>query len=373
MDKQTTDTDEVVILFAGDSGDGIQLTGGQFTETVELHGNDISTFPNYPADIRAPIGTTSGVSGFQLKFGSVEVFTPGDKFDVLVVMNAAALKVNLANLKKGGIIIANSNGFDKKNLNLAKYIDDENPLTDHSLDHYQLHAIDVTKLTRETLKETGLGIKEIDRCKNMFVLGYVYWMFNQALDNTVSFVKEKFKKKPVIADANVRVLKTGYHFGDTNETFTTRFKLKKAKLNSGKYRNVNGNQGIALGLVAAAKHNNLDLFYASYPITPASEILHELSNHKSFGVKTFQAEDEIAAICSAIGSSFAGGLAATGSSGPGIALKSEAMGLAVMLELPLVIVNVQRGGHRLVCLPKPNKPICSKLYMAVTERRHYLC
>ncbi|MFY0652666.1 MAG: 2-oxoacid:acceptor oxidoreductase subunit alpha [Cyclobacteriaceae bacterium] len=365
MEKQSTKTDEVVILFAGDSGDGIQLTGGQFTETVELHGNDISTFPNYPADIRAPIGTTSGVSGFQLKFGSVEVFTPGDKYDVLVVMNAAALKVNLSNLKKGGIIIANNSGFDKKNLNLANYIDDENPLTDHSLDHYQLHAIDVTKLTREALKESGLGIKEIDRCKNMFVLGYVYWMFNQKLDNTVSFIQAKFQKKPEVADANVRVLKTGYHFGDTNETFTTRFKLKKAKLKPGKYRNISGNQGIALGLVAAANHNNLDLFYASYPITPASEILHELSIHKNFGVKTFQAEDEIAAVCAAIGSSFAGGLAATGSSGPGIALKSEAMGLAVMLELPLVIVNVQRGGPS---TGMPTKTEQADLFQAIYGR-----
>ncbi|MCA6078344.1 2-oxoacid:acceptor oxidoreductase subunit alpha [Fulvivirga sp. 1062] len=339
-----TKSEEVVILFAGDSGDGIQLTGGQFTETVELFGNDISTFPNYPADIRAPVGTTSGVSGFQLKFGSVEVFTPGDQYDVLVVMNAAALKVNLPNLKKGGIIIANLGGFDAKNLKLAKYIDDENPLTDHSLDGYEVHAIDITKLTREALKDSSLGMKEVDRCKNMFVLGFVYWMFNQKLDNTIHFIEQKFTDKPELAEANVEVLKTGYHYGDTSETFTSRFKVKAAKLPRGKYRNVNGNQGVALGLVAAAKHNNFDLFYSSYPITPASDILHELSKHKNFGVKTFQAEDEIAAACAAIGSAFAGGLACTGSSGPGIALKGEALGLAVILELPLVIVNVQRGG-----------------------------
>ncbi len=339
-----TKSEEVVILFAGDSGDGIQLTGGQFTETVELFGNDISTFPNYPADIRAPVGTTSGVSGFQLKFGSVEVFTPGDQYDVLVVMNAAALKVNLPNLKKGGIIIANLGGFDAKNLKLAKYIDDENPLTDHSLDGYEVHAIDITKLTREALKDSPLGMKEVDRCKNMFVLGFVYWMFNQKLDNTIHFIEQKFTDKPELAEANIEVLKTGYHFGDTSETFTSRFKVKAAKLPRGKYRNINGNQGVALGLVAAAKHNNFDLFYASYPITPASDILHELSKYKNFGVKTFQAEDEIAAVCAAIGSSYAGGLACTGSSGPGIALKGEALGLAVILELPLVIVNVQRGG-----------------------------
>ncbi len=337
-------SEEVVVFFAGDSGDGIQLTGGQFTETVELFGNDISTFPNFPADIRAPAGTTSGVSGFQLKFGSVEVFTPGDQYDVLVVMNAAALKVNLGNLKKGGIIIANTSGFDSKNLKLAKYIDEANPLTDNSLADFEVHAIDITKLTRETLKDSGLGIKEIDRCKNMFVLGFVYWMFSQKPGNTVKFIKNKFKDKPELAKANIDALKKGYHLGDTTETFTTRFKVQAAKLPKGKYRNINGNQAIALGLVAAANRNQLDLFYASYPITPASDILHELSKHKNFGVKTFQAEDEIAAACSAIGASFGGALAVTGSSGPGIALKGEAIGLAVMLELPLVVVNVQRGG-----------------------------
>ncbi|MEJ2004780.1 MAG: 2-oxoacid:acceptor oxidoreductase subunit alpha, partial [Cyclobacteriaceae bacterium] len=344
MDKLLTPSEEVVILFAGDSGDGIQLTGGQFTETVELFGNDISTFPNYPADIRAPIGTLSGVSGFQLKFGSVEVFTPGDQYDVLVVMNAAALKINLPNLKKGGIIIANLSGFDTRNLKLAKYIDNENPLTDHSLDDYKLHAIDITKFTREALKDSGLSTKEMDRCKNMFVLGFVYWMFNQKPENTINFLRKKFDDKPEIRDANIEVLKTGYNFGETSETFTSRFTVEAAKLPPGKYRNINGNQGIALGLVAAANRNDLDLFYASYPITPASDILHELSKHKKFGVKTFQAEDEIAAVCAAIGSSFAGDLSATGTSGPGIALKGEALGLAVILELPMVVVNVQRGG-----------------------------
>ncbi|MFY0685805.1 MAG: 2-oxoacid:acceptor oxidoreductase subunit alpha [Cyclobacteriaceae bacterium] len=335
---------EVVILFAGDSGDGIQFTGGQFTETVELIGHDISTFPNFPADIRAPLGSLSGVSGFQLKFGSQEIYTPGDQYDVLVVMNAASLKVNLQNLKKGGIIIANTAGFDTKNLKLAKYIDGENPLTDHTLDGYEVHAIDITKLTREALKGSDLSIKEIDRCKNMFVLGFIYWMFSQSPDNTFKSIGEKFQSKPHIAEANTIALKTGYNFGDTSETFTSRFKIKPAKLPKGKYRNINGNQAVSLGLIAAANRSGLELYYASYPITPASDVLHELSKHKHMGVKTFQAEDEIAAVCAAIGASFAGDISATASSGPGIALKNEALGLAVMLELPLIVVNVQRGG-----------------------------
>lgn len=336
--------EEVVILFSGDSGDGIQLTGGQFTETVELFGNDISTFPNYPAEIRAPVGTVAGVSGFQLKFGSVEVFTPGDQYDVLVVMNAAALKVNLPNLKKGGIIIANASGFDTKNLTLAKYPDGVNPLLDDSLENYEVHDIDISKLTRQALKDSGLSVKEIDRCKNMFVLGYIYWMFSQSIDNTIRFINEKFASRKELAEANITALKTGYHFGDTSEVFTARYEIKPAPLPKGKYRNISGNEATALAMVAAAVHNDFQLVYCSYPITPASDILHELSKHKNLGVKTFQAEDEIAAACAAIGASYSGALATTGSSGPGIALKGEAMGLAVMLELPLVIVNVQRGG-----------------------------
>ncbi|MEN7547528.1 2-oxoacid:acceptor oxidoreductase subunit alpha [Rapidithrix thailandica] len=335
---------EVVILFAGDSGDGIQLTGGQFTDTTSLYGNDISTFPNFPAEIRAPRGTVAGVSGFQLKFGSVQVFTPGDQYDVLVVMNAAALKVNLLNLKKGGIIIANTDGFDKKNLRLAKYPEGVNPLEDNSLDQYHVHKIDVTKLTREALKESGMGVKEMDRCKNMFVLGYIYWMYNRKLDNSIEFIESKFKKKPELVDANVKVLKKGYHFGDTSEAFTSRFQVEPAPLPKGTYRNIKGNQAAALGLIAAAKKSGLELFYGTYPITPASDILHFLSRHKNFGVKTFQAEDEIAAVCSAIGASFGGALGVTASSGPGIALKGEAIGLATILEIPLVICNVQRGG-----------------------------
>jgi len=334
----------VVILFAGDSGDGIQLTGAQFTDNNALFGNDVSTFPNYPAEIRAPQGSLAGVSGFQLHIGSVEVFTPGDQCDVLVVMNAAALNANLHKLKPGGVIVANSDGFDKKNLRLAGYLDVADPLTDGTLDQYTVHAMDVTKMTRAALEGTSLGMKEKDRCKNMFVLGFINWMFNREMENSERFLQYKFGKKPDLYDANLRALKAGYHYGDTSETFTTRFEVKPAPLPKGTYRSITGNQGTALGLLAGAQKAGLDLFYGSYPITPASEILHELSRHKNFGVITFQAEDEIAAICSAIGASFGGALGITASSGPGIALKTEAMGLALMLELPLVIVNVQRGG-----------------------------
>ena len=342
--KTVEERRNVVILFAGDSGDGIQLTGTQFTDTNALFGNDVSTFPNFPAEIRAPQGTLAGVSGYQLHFGSTEIFTPGDLCDVLVVMNAAALKANLGKLKKGGIIIANSDGFDAKNLRLAGYIDQQDPLTDGTLANYTVHAVDVTKMTRNALAETTLGMKEKDRCKNMFVLGFINWMFSRSLENSERFLQEKFGRKPELLDANRRALLAGFNYGDTSETFTTRFDVKPAPLPKGTYRSITGNQGIALGLVAGAQKAGLGLFYGSYPITPASDILHELARHKNFGVKTFQAEDEIAAICSAIGASYGGALGVTASSGPGIALKTEAMGLAFMLELPLVIVNVQRGG-----------------------------
>lgn len=342
--KAVEERRNVVILFAGDSGDGIQLTGTQFTDSSALFGNDVSTFPNFPAEIRAPQGTLAGVSGFQLHFGSVEVWTPGDQCDVLVVMNAAALKANLHKLKPGGSIIANTDGFDKKNLRLAGYIDDADPLTDGSLAQYHLHSVDVTKLTRAALEGLTLGMKEKDRCKNMFVLGFINWMFNRGMDNSERFLQQKFGKKPDLLEANLRALKAGYHFGDTSETFTTRFEVKPAPMPKGTYRSITGNQGTALGLIAGAQKAGLDLFYGSYPITPASDILHELSKHKNFGVITFQAEDEIAAISSAIGASYGGALGITASSGPGIALKTEAMGLAFMLEIPLVIVNVQRGG-----------------------------
>ncbi|MBK6543252.1 MAG: 2-oxoacid:acceptor oxidoreductase subunit alpha [Flavobacteriales bacterium] len=334
----------VVILFAGDSGDGIQLTGSQFTDTNALFGNDVSTFPNFPAEIRAPQGTLAGVSGYQLHFGSVEIFTPGDQCDVLVVMNAAALKANLGKVKKGGTIIANTDGFDKKNLRLAGYIDEADPLTDGSLVNFQLHSVDVTKLTRTALEGTSLGMKEKDRCKNMFILGFINWMYSRENALTEGFLRKKFSKKPDVLDANMKALVAGYNYGETSETFTTRFEVKAAPMPKGTYRSITGNQGTALGLIAGAQKAKLDLFYGSYPITPASDILHELSRHKNFGVVTFQAEDEIAAISSAIGASYGGALGVTASSGPGIALKTEAMGLAFMLEIPLVIVNVQRGG-----------------------------
>ena len=336
--------ESVTILFAGDSGDGIQLTGSQFTNTAALYGNDISTFPNFPAEIRAPQGTLAGVSGFQINFGSVELYTPGDHCDVLVVMNAAALKANLKQLKRGGTIIANTDGFDAKNLKLAKFPENINPLSDSSLDKYKLVQLDITKLTRECLKESGLGTKDMDRSKNMFVLGFIYWMYNRQLDKTIEFISDKFKNESELIDANIKALKAGFHFGDTSETFTSKYEVKAAKLPAGTYRNIIGNQATAIGLIAAAQKSGLELFYGSYPITPASDILHELSKHKNFNIKTFQAEDEIAAICSAIGASFGGCLGVTASSGPGIALKSEAMGLALMLELPLLILNVQRGG-----------------------------
>lgn len=335
---------EVTILFAGDSGDGIQLTGSQFTTTNALFGNDISTFPNFPAEIRAPQGTLAGVSGFQVHFGSIEIFTPGDECDCLVVMNSAALKANIDKLKKGGVIIANSDGFDPRNLRLAKIDAEENPLEDGSLADYELHTIPVTKLTRDCLKDSGFGTKDMDRSRNMFVLGFVLWMYDRELTNTEKFLSLKFKGKQALIDANVKVLKAGYSFGDTMEAFSGRTSVEKAHMPSGTYRSIMGNQATALGLIAASQKSGLQLFYGSYPITPASDVLHELSKHKNFGVQTFQAEDEIAAATSAIGAAFGGQLAVTASSGPGIALKGEAIGLALMLELPLVILNVQRGG-----------------------------
>lgn len=335
---------EVVIKFAGDSGDGMQLTGTQFTNNSAMMGLDLATFPDFPAEIRAPIGTLPGVSGFQLRFSSDRIFTPGDDCDVLVAMNAAALKVNLKGLKKGGKIIANTDGFDTKNLRLANYPDGINPLEDHSLDGYELIKMDVTKMTREALKEITMGTKEKDRAKNMFVLGFLYWMYNRSMDNTIRFLTEKFGKKPEILESNVKALQSGYNFGDTTETFSARYSVQKAIMEPGTYRSMMGNQALSYGLIAASQKSGLPIFLGSYPITPASDILHELSRHKAFGVKTFQAEDEIAAITSAIGASYGGLLGVTTTSGPGMALKAEAMGLAVMLEIPLLIINVQRGG-----------------------------
>lgn len=338
------ETDSIVIRFSGDSGDGMQLTGNQFTDTAAYLGNDISTFPEFPAEIRAPIGTTAGVSGYQLHFGSREIFTPGDEYDVLVAMNSAALKVDLARLKKGGIIITNTAGFDKKNLSLAGYPEGVNPLEDGSLENYIVHKIDVTKFTKECLSGTGLGMKEIERSKNMFVLGLLFWMFDEPMDYTITFINEKFAKKPEIAEANIKTLKAGWNFGDHTEIFTTRFKVSSAHLPKGTYRNITGNHATAIGLVAAAEMSGLPLFLGSYPITPASDVLHELSKYKTSGVKTLQAEDEIAAICAAIGASYAGGLGVTTTSGPGMSLKTEALGLATILEIPLLVINIQRGG-----------------------------
>ncbi len=345
MSKQEQVLQDVVIKFAGDSGDGMQLTGQQFTNNTALLGIDLATFPDFPAEIRAPIGTVPGVSGFQLHFSSNKVYTPGDACDVLVAMNAAALKVNLKSLKKGGKIIANIDGFDAKNLRLANYPDGINPLDDGSLTNYELIKVDVTKLTREALKDnTDLGTKERDRAKNMFVLGFIYWMYNRDLSSTIDFLEEKFGKKESILQSNIKILQAGYSYGDTTETFSTRYTVEKAKMDPGKYRSIMGNQALAYGLIAAGEKSGLPLFLGTYPITPASDILHELSKHKNFGIKTFQAEDEIAAITSAIGASYGGNIGITTTSGPGMALKTEAMGLAVMLEIPLVIINIQRGG-----------------------------
>lgn len=344
MNYQDILLQDVVIKFAGDSGDGMQLTGQQFTNNTALLGIDLATFPDFPAEIRAPQGTLPGVSGFQIHFSSNPVFTPGDLCDVLVAMNAAALKVNLQSLKAGGKIIVNTDGFDAKNLRLANYPDGVHPLEDGSLDSYEVIKIDVTKLTREALKEYNLGTKEKDRAKNMFVLGFLYWMYNRNLENTIQFLKEKFGKKPDILESNIKVLQAGYNYGDTTETFTTRYKVDRAKLPAGTYRSIMGNQALAYGLIAASEKSSLPIFLGTYPITPASDILHELSKHKSFNVRTFQAEDEIAGITAAIGASYGGSLGITTTSGPGMALKTEAMGLAVMLEIPLIIINVQRGG-----------------------------
>ncbi len=344
MNRKDELLQDVVIKFAGDSGDGMQLTGSQFTNNTALLGMDLATFPDFPAEIRAPQGTIPGVSGFQLRFSSSPVYTPGDDCDVLVAMNAAALKTNLKAIKKGGKVIVNTDGFDAKNLRLANFAEGDNPLENDSLASFEVIRMDVTKMTREALKDFTMGTKEKDRAKNMFVLGFLYWMYNREMDSTISFLKEKFGKKDDILNSNLKVLQAGYNYGDTTETFTTRYKVEKAKMVTGNYRSIMGNQALSYGLIAASQKSGLPIFLGSYPITPASDILHELSRHKNFGVRTFQAEDEIAAITSAIGASYGGSLAVTTTSGPGMALKAEAMGLAVMMEIPLLIINVQRGG-----------------------------
>ncbi len=343
MAKHTQTLEEVTIRFAGDSGDGMQVTGTQFTNTAAVLGNDLSTLPDFPAEIRAPAGTTYGVSGFQIHFGSLDILTPGDSCDVLVAMNPAALITNVKQLRPGGTIIVNEDTFAEKNFKVAGIT--TNPLEDGTVTGFQVYKVPISKLTANALADMNLSTKFVDKTKNFFALGLMYWMYNRPLDQSIKFIQDKFAgKDPQVADANLRVLKTGFNYGDTVEIFTTRYEVKPAKLPPGKYRNIMGNVATALGLIAAAGKANLELFLGSYPITPASDILHELSRLKEYDVKTFQAEDEIAAICSAIGASYAGALGVTTTSGPGMALKTEAMGLAIMLEIPLVIVDVQRGG-----------------------------
>ena len=342
MSDNKNELEKVVIKFAGDSGDGMQLTGTQFTDTSALFGNDLATFPDYPAEIRAPQGTVAGVSGFQVHIGNVKINTPGDIADVLVAMNPAALKANKNWVKLGGTIIVDSDSFKKKDLLKAGY--DENPLENDEFAGYQMIDAPITSITRETLKDSGLDGKGIARCKNMFCLGIVYWLFNRPLDYSENFLKAKFAKKEGVAEANIKVLHAGYNYAETIEALTSSYTILPADLKEGKYRNVMGNQATAWGFLAAAEKSGLPLYLGSYPITPATDILHELAKYKHFGATVFQAEDEIAGICSSIGAAFAGNLAITTTSGPGLALKGEAIGLAIMSELPLVIVNVQRGG-----------------------------
>src|SRR5215510_10188744 len=342
-DRHVEELEGVTIRFAGDSGDGMQLTGTQFTNTSAIVGNDISTLPDFPAEIRAPAGSLPGVSGFQLNFSSHDIRTPGDQPNVLVAMNPAALKVNLPDLEDGGILIINTDAFTENNLKKAGYA--TNPLEDGSLQHYRVFKIPITTVNRAALRdEVKIPSKEIDRCKNFWALGLMYWLYDRPLEPTMEWIRERFKKNPEVAKANATALRAGFAYAEAAELFTTHYRVKRAAIAPGKYRKITGNEATALGFVAASVLAERPLFYASYPITPASDILHELSLRKNFGVKTFQAEDEIAAVCAAIGASFAGNLGLTGTSGPGLALKSEAIGLAVMTELPIVVIDVQRGG-----------------------------
>jgi 2-oxoglutarate ferredoxin oxidoreductase subunit alpha len=334
--------DHVVLRFAGDSGDGMQLTGNQFTRTSALFGNDVATFPDFPAEIRAPAGTLPGVSAFQVNFSSLDIHTPGDRPDVLVAMNPAALKVNLGDLEPGGLVIINLNSFNERELKKAGY--DVNPLEDGSLDRHRVIKVELTRLTREALKDIELSTRVKDRCKNFFALGMMYWVFNRSPESTEDWIREKFAKDPVIMQANLQTLKAGHTYAEACELFQTTYDVPPTILPPGKYRHVSGNSALALGLVVAAQKAGLPLFYGSYPITPASEVLHELSRYKAYDVTTFQAEDEIAAIGATIGASFGGALSVTATSGPGLDLKEEALGLAFILELPLIIVDVQRGG-----------------------------
>jgi 2-oxoglutarate ferredoxin oxidoreductase subunit alpha len=345
---EPTTLNSVVIRFCGDSGDGMQLTGGQFTDTSAFLGNDFATLPDFPAEIRAPRGTTFGVSGFQVQFSSHDIFTPGDTVNALVAMNPAGLKVNIEDVQPGGIVIVNEDEFTTQNLKKCGYPEGYNPLLDDQItSDYNVITVPMSRLTREALADSDIGAKAIDRCRNMFALGIMYWLYERPLDATTKYFDEVFgkaKSKPEIAALNINALKAGYYFGETAELFPSRYRVPPATHPPGTYRRISGNKAAELGLVVAAQKANKKIVYASYPITPASDIIHGLSRHKHYGIKTFQAEDEIAAVCAAIGASFAGDIGITGTSGPGIALKSEAMGLAVMYELPLVVVCVQRAG-----------------------------
>lgn len=340
--KQVQQLDRVVIRFAGDSGDGMQLTGDRFTQETAAFGNDLSTLPNFPAEIRAPQGTLAGVSSFQLHFADHDILTPGDRPDVLVAMNPAALKTNIGDLADGGILIVDTHDFGKRNLARAGYETD--PLEDGSLESYNLHALDLTSITVESIQEFGLSRKDAGRAKNMFALGLLSWMYGRPTDGTVEFLSQRFASQPDIRDANLTAFRTGWYYGETTEAFAASYEIKPATLPPGTYRNITGNAALSYGIVAAGQQTGLEVFLGAYPITPASDILHEVSKHKNFGVTTFQAEDEIASIGAALGASFGGSLGVTTTSGPGVALKSETIGLAVMLELPLLVIDVQRGG-----------------------------
>jgi 2-oxoglutarate ferredoxin oxidoreductase subunit alpha len=362
--KPVEQLSQVIVRFAGDSGDGMQLTGAQFTSETALLGNDISTFPDFPAEIRAPAGSLPGVSGFQVHFADFDILTPGDAPNVLVAMNPAALKTNIKDLPKGGTLIVNSDAFNDRNLQKAGYA--VNPLDDGSLDEYQLHSVPLTTLTVGALKGIdGVTPREAERSKNMFALGLMSWLYGRSIDATIAFLEEKFAKRPEIAAANVRALQAGYAFGETTETFAVTYEIKPAKLRPGTYRNITGNQALSLGLVAASRLSGLPLFLGAYPITPASAILEELAGYKHFGVRTFQAEDEIAAAGAAVGAAFGGSLAVTTSAGPGIVLKAETIGLAIMLELPLVICDIQRAGPS---TGMPTKPEQGDLLMVLFGR-----
>ncbi|TMA43675.1 MAG: 2-oxoacid:acceptor oxidoreductase subunit alpha [Deltaproteobacteria bacterium] len=360
--RSHVDIQNAVVRFAGDSGDGMQLTGTEFTREAALHGNDLATFPDYPAEIRAPAGTTAGVSGYQIQFAAHEVYSPGDQPDTLVAMNPAALKVHLADLKRGGLLILNEATFKQSDLDRAGW--KTNPLTDGTLENYQVIKVDFERLVGKAVEGTGVSAKDASRCKNFYALGLVFWIYSRDTEREEQAIRDRFKKTAPLAEANVRAFKAGYNYGETIEALDA-YVIQPARLKPGKYRNVTGNSALALGLIAAAQNAGLRLFYGSYPITPASDILHELSKYRRFHLTTFQAEDEIAAISAAIGASFAGALGITGSSGPGLALKTEAMGLALMTELPLVIINVQRGGPS---TGLPTKTEQSDLFQAVYGR-----